>query len=258
MGDGLSGRRQRERRAERLGVSSSPRRSVSAADTPGRGRRRRRATDAERRAVGGQPHRAPPRPARLSAGAAPPCLNGDRRHRTPAGRPGSGGRRPPLGVALAGELAVLARAELLFLALDGRGVLGGVPFAAAPTAHQVSVHGGPTVSASCAVAALGIGAMLGRHTDVRSVDPASGAPITASERGGQWTWQPADAVVFVGSSGDGAITDACCPIINFFANATNALGHQQSCGLTGEVRSMSEAARGGALVFGGLLAESTS
>ncbi len=160
-----------------------------------------------------------------------------------------------LGVDLVGALAALAQAELLFVTHDR--VLGGVPFAAASTAHQVSVHGGPTVSANCAVDALGVGAMFRRDSDVRSVDPLSGEPITAFQRGSHWTWHPADTVVFVGSSGDGTITDACCPVINFFSNADNALEYQRRHGLKGEVLSMPEAARAGALVFGDLLAEPT-
>jgi hypothetical protein len=175
----------------------------------------------------------------------------------PPSRPGLAADADALGVDLAEALTKLARAELLFLTPDGRGVLGGVPFAAAPTAHRVGVRGGPTVWANCAVDALGIGAMLGRDTDVRSVDPVSGEPVTASGRGGQWTWQPAEAVVFVGSSGNGTITDACCPVINFFVSADNAVHYQRRHGLTGEVLSMPEAALAGALVFGGPLAEPT-
>ncbi len=175
----------------------------------------------------------------------------------PQGAPALAADAEALGLDLPEALAALARAELLFLTPDGRGVLGGVPFAAAPTAHQVSVHGGPTVSANCAVDALGIGAMLGRDTDVRSVDPTSGEPVTAAERGGQWTWHPFNAVVFVGSSGDGTITDACCPVINFFASAGNALEYKRHHGLSGKVLSLPEAAQAGALVFGGLLAEAT-
>lgn len=162
-----------------------------------------------------------------------------------------------LGVNLGEALDALAGAQLLFVTLERRGVLGGVPFAAAPTAHQVAVHGGPTVSANCAVDALGIGAMLGRDTDVASADPLSGVPVTASQRAGRWTWEPAGAVVFVGSSGEGNITDACCPVINFFVSEANALHYQRSHGLTGVVLSLPEAAQAGAQVFGGLLAGST-
>lgn len=178
---------------------------------------------------------------------------------------GEGGRPPAgadlaadvaaLGVDLHDALGALAAAELLFVTPDCGGVLGGVPFTAAPTAHQVTVRGGPTVSANCAVDALGIGAMLGRDTDVASADPVTGQPVTAAQRGGHWTWAPPAAVVFVGSSGDGTITDSYCPVINFFASEAKALNHQRSRGLTGEVLPMSDAAQAGALVFGGLLAD---
>ncbi len=61
-----------------------------------------------------------------------------------------------LGVELAPALSALAAAELVFLDPSGQQVTGGVPFAAGSTAHQVSIAGGPTVSANCAVDALGI------------------------------------------------------------------------------------------------------
>jgi hypothetical protein len=96
--------------------------------------------------------------------------------------------------------------------------------------------------------------MLGRDTDVRSADPVTGEPVTASQRGGEWTWEPPQAVVFVGSSGAGRITDACCPVINFFASDSNADDYRDRHGLTVAVFSMPEAAVAGALVFGGLLA----
>ncbi len=163
-------------------------------------------------------------------------------------------RAHALGLDLHGALAALAAAELLFVDQARDRVLGGVPFAAGPTAHRVSVADGPTVSANCAVDALGIGAMLGRDTDVRSADPLTGEPVTASQRGGKWTWEPPQAVVFVGSSGAGRITDACCPAINFFASDSNANEYRDRHGLTGKVLSMPDAAVAGALVFGGLLA----
>ncbi|MDP9442863.1 MAG: alkylmercury lyase family protein [Actinomycetota bacterium] len=163
-------------------------------------------------------------------------------------------RARALGLDLHGALAALAAAELLFVDQALGRVLGGVPFAAGVTTHQVSVADGPTVSANCAVDALGIGAMLGRDTDVRSADPLTAEAVTASQRGDEWTWEPPQAVVFVGSSGARRITDACCPVINFFASGSNADDYRDRHGLTGEVFSMPEAAVGGALVFGGLLA----
>jgi hypothetical protein len=97
-------------------------------------------------------------------------------------------RARALGLELHGALAALAAAELLFVDQALSRVQGGVPFAAGVTPHRVSVADGPTVSANCAVDALGVGAMLGRDTDVRSADPLSGEPVTASQRGGEWTW----------------------------------------------------------------------
>ncbi len=167
-------------------------------------------------------------------------------------------RAHALGLDLHDALAALAAAELLFVDQALGRVLGGVPFTAGPTAHRVSVADGPTVSANCAVDALGIGAMLGRDTDVRSADPLTGEAVTASQRGGEWTWEPPQAVVFVGSSGAGRITDACCPVINFFASDSNADDYRDRHGLTGEVFSMPDAAVAGALVFSGLLASPLS
>lgn len=163
-----------------------------------------------------------------------------------------------LGVDLHNALGALSAAELLFVTPDRNSVLGGVPFAAAPTPHQVMVQGGPTVSANCAVDALGIGAMLGKDSNVASADAVTGQPVTAAQRDGVWTWEPPGVVVFVGSSGPGTITDSCCPVINFFASEANARDHQRSLGLTGEVLAMPDAARAGALIFGRLLADPTS
>lgn len=67
---------------------------------------------------------------------------------------------------------------------------------------------GPTVFANCAVDALGIAAKLGRDR--------------------HWTWQPADAVAFVGSSGQGRLTNTCCPVINFFTTDDHARAYQRA------------------------------
>ncbi len=99
--------------------------------------------------------------------------------------------------------------------------------------------------------------MLGRDTDVRSTDPVTGEPVRAVARGGQWSWEPPQAVVFVGSNGPGSITDSCCPVINFFASAGKAAAYQQQHGLRGEVLSLPDAARAAALIFGGLMQRTT-
>lgn len=158
-----------------------------------------------------------------------------------------------LHLDLDAALRQLAEAELVFLDAAGRVITGGVPFAAEPTAHQVRIVDGPTVSANCAIDALGIAAMLGRDVDVESLDPLTGQPVTASSRAAHWTWQPADAVVFVGSSGQGRLTETCCPVINFFTSSDTALAYQRTHALDGLVLALSDAVEAGALVFGDLL-----
>lgn len=163
-----------------------------------------------------------------------------------------------LGVELAPALSALAAAELVFLDPSGQQVTGGVPFAAGSTAHQVSIASGPTVSANCAVDALGISTMLGRDTDIGSRDPHTSEQVTAVSRGGRWSWQPAEAVVFLGStgpSGSARLTEVCCPVINFFTGPAHATAYQAEHNLDGIVLGMAEAVFAGALVFGDLLAD---
>jgi Alkylmercury lyase len=109
--------------------------------------------------------------------------------------------------------------------------------------------------ANCAIDALGIAAMLDRDIDINSTDPHSGAPVAATSRAGRWSWQPADAVVFVGSRGTGPITQCCCPVINFFTSAQHATTYQQRHGLSGVVINMAQAAHAGALIFRDLMRE---
>ena len=159
-----------------------------------------------------------------------------------------------LGIVLSSGLRALADAELIFTNTDATAVTGGVPFAANnASAHRVQITGGPTVAANCAVDALGIPAMLARDAEIHSSDPHSGEPVVASSRNGTWQWQPASAVVFVGSNGSGPLTQTCCPVINFFTDEDNARAYQRQHHLEGDVLTMPEAAEAGALVFGELL-----
>lgn len=163
-----------------------------------------------------------------------------------------------LRLTLDAALHQLAEAELVFVDPTGREITGGVPFAAGPTAHQVHIFDGPTVSANCAVDALGIAPMLDLDVDVVSVDPQTGEQVRASSRAGHWTWQPADMVVFVGSSGQGRHTETCCPVINFFAGSDHARAYQRTRALDGVVLPMADAVEAGALAFGGLLQQPAS
>ncbi|GAA0469377.1 hypothetical protein Aca07nite_27960 [Actinoplanes capillaceus] len=157
------------------------------------------------------------------------------------------------GVDLRHALRELGDTELVFTDADATAVTGAVPFAAGVSAHRVAIAGGPQAFANCAVDALGIAAMLDRDITITSTDPGSGEPVTATSRAGRWSWQPPDAVVFVGSRGTGPITQCCCPVINFFTSVAHATGYQQQHGLSGVVLGMAQAARAGALIFGGLL-----
>lgn len=150
-------------------------------------------------------------------------------------------------------LGALAETELVFVDPSGHHITGGVPFAAHLTPHQVRIADGPTVSANCALDALGIAAMVDRDTDIRSTDPHTGETIDVTSRRGRWTWRPADAVVFIGSAGEGRITDMCCPVINFFAAADNATAYQQQNDLVGVVLPLPAAAEAGAAIFADLL-----
>jgi len=158
-----------------------------------------------------------------------------------------------LHLDLDAALRHLAESELVFLDPAEREITGGVPFAPGPTAHQVRIVDGPTVSANCAIDALGIAAMLDRDVDVESPDPLTGESVTASSRAGRWAWQPIEAVVFVGSSGPGRLTETCCPVINFYTCSDHALAYKTAHALDGVVLALSDAVESGAIVFGDLL-----
>lgn len=81
--------------------------------------------------------------------------------------------------------------------------------------------------------------------------------VTASSRGGQWSWQPPAAVVFLGSAGPGRVTETCCPVINFFTTADNAVAYQRDHHLRGTVLTFGEAVLAGEAAFGDLLTPPT-
>lgn len=155
---------------------------------------------------------------------------------------------------MAPALSALADAELVFTDTGRTTVTGGVPFAANNvSSHRVQITGGPAVGSNCAVDALDIPAMLGRDAQIRSTDPHTGEPVVATSRAGTWQWQPAGAVVLVGSNRSGPLTQSCCPVINFFTDERNARAYQRQHHLDGDVLTVPEAAEAGALVFGDLL-----
>lgn len=152
---------------------------------------------------------------------------------------------------------------------DAGGVRAAYPFSGVPTAHTVAIDAGPTVSAMCAVDALGMADMLGRDITITSADPASGKAIGVRIEGGLARWEPDTAVVFVGSNTDdgdagccppegehvvAAAAERCCGVMNFFAGHDTAAewiaAHPQ---VSGVVLTQQQALRLGADIFGRLL-----
>lgn len=151
--------------------------------------------------------------------------------------------------------------------LDERGgIRAAYPFCATPTPHQVLIEGGSTVSAMCAIDALGMAAMLDAAISISSTDPSSGEPVQVTVRpDGQATWRPDTTVVVDGTDtrccppdGAGRCTvaaaDSCCGVMNFFTGTATAqawlASHPHVAGpiLTGE-----QALRVGVDIFGRLL-----
>jgi hypothetical protein len=175
---------------------------------------------------------------------------------------------PDLGVVgrLAGELNLEPQAAMVALAtadlahadpVSGR-IKVAYPFSGEPTFHRVTLAGGPTVHAMCALDALGIPLMADRSGRIDSVDPGSSQPITVEVDHEGWRWQPATTVVLAGTTsiGDacGSVADCCCPHINFHATPRDADAFRwrhpaMAAELLGQAEAV-EAARG---FFGGLL-----
>jgi hypothetical protein len=121
-------------------------------------------------------------------------------------------------------LAELAAADVLGLDDDG-GIWMCYPFSGVPTPHVVAIAAGPQVHAMCAIDALGIPPMLGADAVISSADPVTGALVTVAFRGGEATWSPDSAVVFVGRrDGQGPAEMVTCGCLNFFASADSAAG----------------------------------
>jgi hypothetical protein len=151
--------------------------------------------------------------------------------------------------------------------LDEQGrIRAAYPFSGVPTAHVVSIEGGPTVYAMCAIDALGIADMLGRDTVISSTDPFSGEQIAVTVRDGHATWRPSTSVVHVGAEGSPedccspgaesvpAAADRCCGVMNFFADPETARAWIEAHpGVSGVVLSQPQALRLGVDIFGRLL-----
>ena len=173
-----------------------------------------------------------------------------------------------VGADMTGLLEELHDHDVVRLDEHGQ-IRAAYPFSAVPTAHLVTIHGGPTVWSMCAVDALGIADMVGSSVTINSSDPVSGAEIRVEVRSGRTGWTPSTAVVIVGSDATAASTggdcgpdvpcataaaDRCCGVMNFFGSPDTA-GTWLSARpeVAGTVLTQSQALRLGVDIFGHLL-----
>jgi len=91
-------------------------------------------------------------------------------------------------------------------------------FSPAPTPSQVTWDGSRASYAMCAIAALGMSAMLSRQVTIAAAEPDSGCVIWVEADRDRARWRPRTAVVFAGAAGDAcqAWVDRCCGYISFF------------------------------------------
>jgi hypothetical protein len=140
--------------------------------------------------------------------------------------------------------------------LDDRGqIVVAYPFSATPTRHRVAIEDSISVHAMCGIDALGIPAMLGRDVCIETTDPTTGDQIIVTTDNGRTTWNPQDAVAFVGAHASrGPSADCCCEYLNLFANqATAAAWSAANANIPGQILSQTEAEELASTLFGALL-----
>lgn len=119
-------------------------------------------------------------------------------------------------------LAALHHLDAIRLGTDGQ-VSVAYPFSARPTRHRVRINNQVDVHAMCAIDALGVAPMLERDTRIESTDTTSGQPVTVTSTAGHTSWDPPEAVVFLGAAaGGGPSADSCCDYLNFFTDEAAA------------------------------------
>lgn len=162
------------------------------------------------------------------------------------------------GRATADVLVALHELDAVRLGPDGS-VAVAYPFSATATRHRVRIGDRVEVYAMCAIDALGVSAMLGEDTRIDSVDVTTAQPVTvtttASTTLGATTWDPVQAVVFVGAeTAGGPSADCCCDYLNFFTDAATAqawtAAHPQ---IPGQILTQAEAQALSIRLFGHLL-----
>jgi DNA-binding transcriptional ArsR family regulator len=157
------------------------------------------------------------------------------------------------------HLASLEARDLVVLDADGERIVGAYPWTDRETEHRVSL-GERTLSALCAIDALGAGDMYGRDVEISSRCRACVAPVTiaTSDRGRAVAEvQPGSAVVWSGiRETDGCAAGSICTVIAFFCEdahlaAWRAEHHPEAPGFR---LSIDEALQAGRAIFGPSLA----
>jgi Alkylmercury lyase len=161
------------------------------------------------------------------------------------------------GLGLEADIALtkLRTEDLVHTRQDGE-IMVAYPFSGRTTDHIVRFKGGHEVHAMCAIDALGMAPMFDQSIEVVSRDQVTGERIEIDLRpDGTGDWQPDQAVVVCGASGDGESCRSCCPVLNFFASPENGerwLAERPD--VQGYVMTMAEAIEAERTVFGDVLA----
>jgi alkylmercury lyase-like protein len=151
-------------------------------------------------------------------------------------------------------MATLAEADLVHLDQETNSIAVAYPLSGRPSPHRVVTIDGTTLTAMCAVDALGIPLMTRKSATIESADPVTGDEIRVRWERETWTWQPTTTVVVLAAAGcEGPIADACAHTA-FHVNAE--LAHEFLAGrpnYTGQVLSQQEATQVAEQEFGPLL-----
>lgn len=162
-----------------------------------------------------------------------------------------------LGQEPAAAIAALVAKDVLQVDPATGVITAAYPFSGVPTPHRVTIAGGRTVYAMCAIDALGIPFMLGLDATVESADPVSGELVRIFIGDGVATWAPETARVVVGcAEGDGPTSAVLCPTINFFASVDTAEAYAAAHPeIEGRILEQGAAVESGRCSFGLLLTD---
>lgn len=134
--------------------------------------------------------------------------------------------------AVEGELRKLHARDVVVLERDGR-ISGAYPFTERPTGHKVELRG-KTLTAMCAVDALGIGAMFQSDTRIASACRYCGTAIRIATRSAGTALAsviPDDAVVWSGIHyADGCSATSLCTVIAFFCSDDHLAAWRRGAG----------------------------